>query len=569
MNPRFALPQGEPGLDLGDIVLAIQRGKSGGGGTGAVGITGPAGATGAVGPTGAIGPTGAVGATGALGPTGSSGSGSAGPAPGTPAWNPTWYAATDIYWDPVSGSDANTGVNIGSPVQHWAEVVRRYGSDSPEMNYGQNATFHKLSSQPAGQDPVFFFPRISGGGYAALVDTLVTFAGPVAAGTVTLLNKSAGTDLTVASMPGGTTAGMLVFNSTSGSYAFVVSMSGSTATLTQPIPTTNITTVGLPAGALGTNWVTGDTITIYNLNATNLKAWRPIGGDVIGSAACVGWVQFTTIVDPSGSAAAEHGMVCDCASLVYSACSIAPTLRMSALNGLVQGNWLQGCYVSARVVNEAGPCEIYAGVNQSVTILSGSPNSQVVDGNAILKGTTAIYSGTLMGSVHLTGTVEVLTNSFLGFSVSLWGAGQLTVAPGGICQNQTSTTWASTLLLSGGLSFGGVDFGSTPIAGGTFELDGTVAVNVAGSFPANAAISWGLSAVGGTPGVGSPYFSAAQVAGQFTVKSPTTGADDVYNWLAMPAVVPLTVANLDLYTSLDDTQNFVDPPGGGRFCSST
>ena len=33
--------------------------------------------------------------------------------------------------------------------------------------------------------------------------------------------------------------------------------------------------------------------------------------------------------------------------------------------------------------------------------------------------------------------------------------------------------------------------------------------------------------------------------------------------------VALTPANLDIYKSLEDIQNFVSPPGGGRFCTST
>lgn len=80
MNPRFALPQGEPAADLGDFFIARRMG-----GTGAMGATGPAGgATGAMGATGAQGPTGAVGATGALGPTGPVGATGAAPGVATP-----------------------------------------------------------------------------------------------------------------------------------------------------------------------------------------------------------------------------------------------------------------------------------------------------------------------------------------------------------------------------------------------------------------------------------------------------------------------------------------------------
>jgi len=175
---------------------------------------------------------------------------SAGPVPGTPAYNPAWYALTAIYWDPsnVSGlaSDANSGATAILPVLTWAEIIRRYGSVSPIFNDGQSVTFHKLSPQPnSATDPVFFSPYLSGGGQAVLLDTLQLVQAAFVSGVVTPKNIAIGGSLlTIATMPAGTVAGQLVYNTTRNSYAFVDSVVGTTATMQQPL-TAAVATPGL------------------------------------------------------------------------------------------------------------------------------------------------------------------------------------------------------------------------------------------------------------------------------------------------------------------------------------
>lgn len=68
---------------------------------------------------------------------------------------------------------------------------------------------------------------------------------------------------------------------------------------------------------------------------------------------------------------------------------------------------------------------------------------------------------------------------------------------------------------------------------GTFTLNGVAQVDVTGYFPVDARISMSLKTVGTTPGLVSPYFSAAQTANVFHVKSATALANDVYNWFAL------------------------------------
>ena len=133
------------------------------------------------------------------------GKGAGGGAPGTPGYNPAWFAATQVYVDPLNGSDAAAGTSSGAPLKTWAEVVRRYGSNQPTFNYGQSCAYFFLNSQTAGTDPIFFEPRVSGGGQA-LLEAVPAQVGPsFVGGAVTAKARGApGTLLQVAGMPAGT-----------------------------------------------------------------------------------------------------------------------------------------------------------------------------------------------------------------------------------------------------------------------------------------------------------------------------------------------------------------------------
>lgn len=395
--------------------------------------------------------------------------------PGAPGYNQAWYtlANTGIFWDPVSGNDNNTGASSGAAVQTWAEIVRRFGSNAPEQTYGSNIIINKLSAQSAGVDPVYFYPKITGGGHAALIDTLSVFSAAAAIGTVTLLNKASGTDMTVATVPAGVTAGMYAFNSTSGSYAFVKSVSTGTATMTQPIPTSNVTTIGIPAGALATNWATGDTVTWYNIpNLTNLKAWQPSGGDVSsGGAASVGWVQWTQIADASaGAATAVYLMTNECATSALSGCYVAPRLHIAALGGRGNGNFVSGCFVVGACVIVSGPCEIYGGTLGSTLTVSAGNNFNTIDGNIIITGASTFYGTTAYGSAHFVGLISIIgcVLQASASSSTIWGAAGITVFPNAALVVNAGSTFAATLLNTGTLLLGASTTGSSYTGNGVF-----------------------------------------------------------------------------------------------------
>lgn len=412
------------------------------------------------------------------------------PAPGTPAWNPGWYAATDIYFDPQAlatcASDSNTctqatctGGTLG-PCLTPDEFIRRYGSTSPTMVYGQNIVWHKLSAQNTGNNPIFFSPRISGGGYAAFIDTLVPFyssdgGGSYLLGTVTQLNQTAGTDMTISNMPAGTTAGMYIFDSTAGGYAFVESMSGSTATMTSPLNTSLVTTIALGTCAVGTAWSTGDTATIYNIpNLSNLKEWRPTGGDVNGSVASLGWVQWTQIADSSGSGLSEYQFVGDSASNILSGVYVAPRLHMSTLGGRQYSSAIFGSFLKSPVVQFTGISEVCGSyLSSTFTVYGGQCNfgaNSTINGSISLTVPSGI--GVNSGGAHFNGNIALSNGAQFEMGSPIWGAAGISVGPfAGVWVELAGGSWAADFLTTGTNILGAIGTGSRYVGSGV-NVDG-------------------------------------------------------------------------------------------------
>ena len=159
-------------------------------------------------------------------------SGASGPAPGTAAYNPSWYAVTNIYLDPVGGSDTNAGTSSSFPVKTMSEVIRRYGTSSPLISDGQHLTIHQLSSQQ--DNDVFAFNPIFQGDNVFLWDGL-TSATPVDAPfsptTVTPQVQSAvGNQLElIGNLPADIEINLIIQNTSKNSFAIVISVVGGTA----------------------------------------------------------------------------------------------------------------------------------------------------------------------------------------------------------------------------------------------------------------------------------------------------------------------------------------------------
>lgn len=387
-------------------------------------------------------------------------------APGTLAYNPAWFALTDVYLDPQAGSDSNTG-QVGQPVQTFAEIVRRYGSVEPQAGYAQHVSVHLLSNQAPGQDPIFFAPKVSGGGWFKLLGTLVPTGSPFSPSTVTAKNKAAGQRLVLNGVPGGIAQKTLIQNTTSAlaGWAFVDAIAGGNATMSQPIANSTIQTVGVPTLVEDNGWSSTDTYQAYTLPQVNLKSWRPRGGDESSSSiAGGGWVQNVEILDSSGTGASEFPLTCDAAVTVLSNCLIDTRVDMVAIQGRSQACYLVNCYVVGLLAAILGTPKVLGGV--LVGGLQSLPAQLNIDGDTNVHGTCNFLGpSAFLGSVYFDGSINIFDGCAFFVSTSLWGTASISVGASSAYCNSSGTTFAASLLTTGALKLGTSTTGTKYAAG--------------------------------------------------------------------------------------------------------
>jgi hypothetical protein len=410
-------------------------------------------------------------------------------------------AQTDWYWDPQAGSDEASGL-VGQPVQHFAEIVRRYGTVAPRLPYGQSVTIHQLTPQTANTDSVTFEPFLSGGGQAILLCTLTVLQAPFTGGVVTAkVRGGPGTRLQVASMPAGVAAKQLVLNTTRSSYAFVDLMTGSTATMTQPLTAASLTTPNVPGPVEDDTWATGDTLEVFDCPLCNLTLWSPVAVDenVGATKASVGWVQFARIADSSGANASIFGMGSRCVANVLSSCRIDMRSDFTCANGRGQATYALGCDFTGLVQVLAGFASFQGGTlrggvttNVSAAIFGNDVYIHAAFQNGGLSELSHVFcDAAIIGTNGVGGILTALT------SAALWGTAGVNLAAGGQFINASGTTWVLMLLTNGALQLSGLGTGSVYVGAGVMT-DG-VAIT-----PANIDAGGGA----GLPGIFNPRSGA-------------------------------------------------------------
>lgn len=413
-------------------------------------------------------------------------------APGTSGYNPAWFAATDIYWDPQAGSDAADGLTVGTPVATFAEIVRRYGNNRPTMPYGQTTTCHQLSAQNAGVDEVYFEPVMSGGGMFVLLVTLASAGADFAAGALGggfgragAVPSAGGTAMTMAAVPGYVVKFTLLQNSTRGGYAFVDSVSAGTATLVQPHTVASLAPGGFPNPTVQNNWVAGDNIKAWTCQLTNLGRWAPRGGDLsAGFQPSGGFVQFARIASPDGANSSIYAHHLQSAVNTLSCCQIDGNLYLTGEAGIVC--LAMNCVVAGTSSLLASPQGRLAG--GSVTGLAATGTTTTTpENNAILHGSSAFSGRSVLGQLFSDGTL--LVSTLVQATTFAWGSFACTVLPGGTYENVTGSTFVlKALLTNGTLKLGTATTGSKYQGAGVF-------VDAVALTPANID-------TGGTGGVG-------------------------------------------------------------------
>jgi len=401
----------------------------------------------------------------------------------------------------TTASDENTGLTSGTALRTKAEIVRRWGTNSPTLN-GINVVITYLSTEAAGgNDPGNFSPNFLN--KATLTHTCAlpasSFTGTLLA--VTAKNTGSGNSSlqsTFTVVTGAVAANMLLVNTTRGnSRAFAQRIiSGGNWQLSQPMTPWTINT-GYAATEVNT-WANGDAIIGYTLTSIDLanitgltvetNSTGTLGSHIVynldfnspngGFDACVfGDKCNFKVIECSFHRSIQAKCIPTPQSLFANCCSFATGLvsmtgdgvETQWVAGVLQGTLISLPLLSFNIVSDAivlpGAAGIVAGSNIVFTsafldggtlslygqatvdnVLYGTGGINVVAGSLLLLGTSATASLRTSGAIKLNGLTTGYSN--------VTAAGVVTVH-GGITVNGTNLDAAAGAAGFGGYAFGG------------------------------------------------------------------------------------------------------------------
>lgn len=426
-------------------------------------------------------------------------------APGTPAYNPSWYAATDIYWDPAgnapgdTASDSNNCTTATTACLTIAEIYRRYGSHYATLTAGQKTTLHILTTQSSAQaasDPIGVIGFTAPGNGAFVMVCSLQAQGPTfLAGTVTAISRAnPGSDLQVALGAGvdagaAPVAGNILYDSTvaNGSYAFIDSMSVNTATLTSPHTATSLTTPGISPTFTqnGSSWAINDTLQVYTQPVIYLEAYEVTAGTASNvSTLGFSWVQgcefgelynFTgtsvTRIAPSGrsifSLVRGDTYVITESPAPISISTSYPRFASPWFNGGIAAHGATFYGGAVQSINAGGDKSIFERV--------------VLQDDIIMHGTSYIASYSQVLNAHIVsgGILESLAGAYTSIKVQtapeIWGAGGMQADQGSAWVNITGTTWQTAVTVATmTLTTNATATGAAYQPGGTFTTGLTI-----------------------------------------------------------------------------------------------
>lgn len=371
----------------------------------------------------------------------SEGSGAA----GTSAYNPTWYAQTDIYWDPQEGVDSNSGA-LGSPVATPAEILRRWGGIPTLL---VSTTVHQLSSDLGATRYNFRYVQGAPGVSLVVVGTPILKGAPFAAGAVTAISRAnPGNDMLVAGFPGGAAVGDLVHNTTLNTYAWIDAIGGGTATLTPPFNPP-------PSSVQGAIWVAGNTLQLLTPPNSNIDVMENVGGSATNPGDATGSIQpqLLTITDSSGGLGnSVFTLRAIGGSAEASGCNIQSFAVLDMQGSPGFNGAMANCFCGSGG-EFVGSGDAGAGA-QNATFVGGRLGAAgfdsllagaLVRNDCIVRG-TLVCRGYNSVAAHLVNLLNIQQGRTQGGSTGIWGAGTIDVlGPSAFTLSSTFNTFANLI----------------------------------------------------------------------------------------------------------------------------
>lgn len=406
---------------------------------------------------------------------------------------PASWTVPDWYLDPANltgcASNANNctsatcaGAGKGPCVLANEVIVHRWGTDQPTL--AQNTQFHSLSTETVGQESIVAYPVMVGGTNFGIVGTPILVAGPFALGVVTPKNRPTATLLQAAGFVGGGIAvGQLVVNSSKGnSRARIYKLAAGVATLTQPLtPLTFANASSFPStlSSEDDTWTTGDTVSVYALPLLNLKELEVRGGDSTTTfSGGATWVQYVEVPDASGVVGDSVFMFRGSDNIPYLVDSTMDPYMgtdRDVFNGIdqkfvigtslmagaaIQGGTVAGGFATGYGIGLAdyGNLDLDTIVTQSFNG-PGAGSLGIGQGVSFLSAVFVDVPAPGVSAAVFNGGTTKLDPIFLATGPFLWGPSGFNVEDDSRLQKVTANTWASSLLLTGGLSLNGTTTG--------------------------------------------------------------------------------------------------------------
>jgi hypothetical protein len=352
--------------------------------------------------------------------------------------------------DPVAGDDANDGLTSGTPVQHYAEVVRRWQTTAPVL--GQDTTITFLDDQPDTTDPVVLQSQQGQGtGTTTIQGGLKAQTGGMGTFTaVTVRNRATGarwqiTDGSKAANFWAAYVGMFVHDTTADAWFWVVEdLGGASAIITEPMASA----IGnpTPAQVVISN---GDSYEIFapiRVNLVRNDAMTKSGSAPVVNQIWAFGAPFTASLDSLGG-------------LFLAECRIDSfwdsTEIQNIANCYLFGVAFRGSYIAGGIITF------------ELSVAGGAPN--VIDGDCLVMAPALGINGVLtVGAAYFANSLDVPNMNSLGDgqamlivsdgalygTAALWGPAAISVHTGGDV-GYVAPTAVSAFLQAGAMTIDG------------------------------------------------------------------------------------------------------------------
>jgi hypothetical protein len=366
-----------------------------------------------------------------------------------PAWLvPAWYVNAS------TGNDENTCVTSGAPCKTYGEIVNRWQTSSPVLVQATTLNFLVDTTELVNWSPV-----IAQGGAATILGTLTTVASGTL-GTVTPLVRTRTPEPRLQAVMSATQGQMLV-NSGHPSVAWVDSVSGGTAILTQPF-LSNVPAFGAFETEV-TGTTSGDAYTLQVPTTVPVGAFLPT---VINqpNAFAAGFIGHVWVPDQSGTPCTNNLTLNNLVRITES--RVDTVLQYSDTyspdDGMLGNSFVAGMY--GVVFVQGGS---FGSVTSCFSIFRGVADADVIFHGMIIDQSSKIGEPTVLGLVYcdggdlvVSGDLNIQTEAYGG--ASLYGSCRIN--PGSLGSTSAKVTVqapaASTLVGGTTMAIDSVAFAS-------------------------------------------------------------------------------------------------------------